>query len=437
MQRKNKFFHVSKKNIGKRKNVNLILKEVFEKVNPSKDELETIKCIVDEFKENIEKKIRELKIKAEVFVGGSFAKKTIIRKDVYDIDFFIRFDAKHKDISELTKKVLSNYKKKEIKGSRNYFILDFKYFFIEVVPVLKVSNPRKSENVTDLSYSHVNYIKKKIKNPKILDEIKLAKAFCHANGCYGAESYIKGFSGYAIELLVYHYGSFLNFIKAFEKIPSKSVIDIEKHYKNKNEVFMDINASKLHSPIILVDPTFKGRNALAALSYETFEKFQKICREFLKNPSAKFFEEKKLDLDKIKTKSKEKKLDFILLECETDRQEGDIAGTKLLKFHNHLAFEIDKYFNIKSKGFEYKKGQTARNYFVAKRKKEIILSGPLMKQEENVKKFKGKHKSVFFKGGKIYAKEKVNFSLKEFLINWEKKNNEQIRAMSVTRVNFI
>src|SRR3989344_6716886 len=298
-KRKNKFFQVSKKNIGKRKNASLILKEVLEKISPSKEELESMKCIIDDFKKSVENKIKEFRINAEVFVGGSFAKKTIIRKDVYDIDFFIRFDKKHKEISELTRRILGNYKKKEVKGSRNYFIIDKGHFFIEIVPVLKVSNPRKSENVTDLSYSHVNYIRKKIKNPKILDEIKLAKAFCHANDCYGAESYIKGFSGYAIELLVYNYGSFLNFIKTFEKIQSKSVIDIEKHYKNKNEVFMDINASKLHSPVILIDPTFKGRNALAALSYETLEKFKKICKEFLKNPSEKFFEEKKLDLEKI------------------------------------------------------------------------------------------------------------------------------------------
>ena len=59
--------------------------------------------------------------------------------------------------------------------------------------------------------------KKKIKG-KILDEIRLAKAFCHANGCYGAESYIKGFSGYALELLVYHYGSFQKFVKAITKL---------------------------------------------------------------------------------------------------------------------------------------------------------------------------------------------------------------------------
>lgn len=53
------------------------------------------------------------------------------------------------------------------------------------------------------------------------DEIKIAKAFCHATGCYGAESYIKGFSGYALELLIYHYKSFQSFVKAMTKVNEK------------------------------------------------------------------------------------------------------------------------------------------------------------------------------------------------------------------------
>ncbi|MBI2043192.1 nucleotidyltransferase domain-containing protein [Candidatus Pacearchaeota archaeon] len=419
------------------KRIGEILKIVFEKINPSKEEAYLIKCIIDNFRKKIGKKIKELKIKADVFIGGSFAKKTMIKKDVYDIDVFIRFDKKHENISELTRKILGNFRKKEVKGSRNYFIIDKGHFFIEIVPVLKINNPRKAENVMDLSYSHVNYIKKRIKNPKILDEIKLAKAFCHANGCYGAESYVRGFSGYAIELLVYHYGSFLKFIKAFEKIRVKEVIDIEKHFKNKNDVFMDLNESKLHSPIILVDPTFKSRNALAALSNETFEKFKKACSEFLRNPSGKFFEPRVLNLDKIKAQAKKKKFDFVVLNAMTDRQEGDIAGAKLLKFYNHLTSEIDRFFEVKARGFEYKKGKSARYFFAAKRKKEVILSGPLIKQEENVRDFRKKHKNIFYKSGKVYAREKINFDLKEFLKDWERKNRGKIREMGVVGMKIL
>ena len=78
------------------------------------------------------------------------------------------------------------------------------------------------------------YVVQGIKNKSILDEIKIAKAFCYANNCYGAESYVQGFSGYALELLVYYYGGFINFLRAVSKEKAnnkeKIVIDIEKNY---------------------------------------------------------------------------------------------------------------------------------------------------------------------------------------------------------------
>ena len=88
---------------------------------------------------------------------------------------------------------------------------------------------------------------------------------------------------------------------------------------------MDVNSSKLHSPVILIDPTFKQRNALAALSSETFTKFQKEAKNFIKNPSIKAFEQRKTDLKKIKKEALSKKQDFILIEADTDKQAGDVA----------------------------------------------------------------------------------------------------------------
>ena len=122
----------------------------------------------------------------------------------------------------------------------------------------------------------------------------------------------------------------------------KLVIDTEKQYKNKNIVLMDVNAAKLKSPVVLIDPTHKQRNVLAALSEETFKKFQKACVGFLKNPSIKSFENKGVDFETLKENAKKKKNEFALLEAMTDRQEGDIAGSKLLKFYNHLAEELGR-----------------------------------------------------------------------------------------------
>lgn len=416
----------------------LVLKEVIEKIKPPEEDLKIINDSLKDFLKKLETGLKKHKIEAEVFVGGSFAKNTVIKKDNYDIDVFLRF-LDDKNISAQTAKVLKEIGKFSVMyGSRDYFQLKVSPdFFIEVVPVKKVKNPKESENITDLSYSHVNYIKKKLKSRKILDEVRLAKAFCYANNCYGAESYIQGFSGYGLELLVYYYGSFLKFIRAMVKAKDKIVIDIEKKFKNKQEVLMNINSSKLQSPIVLIDPTYKQRNALAALSKETFEKFKEDCRKFLKTPSVKFFEVKKTDLEKVKQNAKKNKFEFILLEARTEKQEGDVAGSKLLKFYRHLENEISRFFEIKNMGFDYEKEKSAKFFFVVKNRKEILCAGPSVNDKKNIIAFKKKHKHTFVKGKKIFAKEKISFSVNKFIEKWELKNRGKMKDMSIERLKII
>jgi tRNA nucleotidyltransferase (CCA-adding enzyme) len=419
-----------------------ILKEILEKTKPSEEELKNIKNNVNAFSKDIKEKLKKSKIDAEIFVGGSFAKGTVIKKGKYDVDVFIRYDKKYKneEISLITAKILGQSKNiSVIHGSRDYFRISYgDNFFIELIPVKKIKNPKEYENITDLSYLHVKYINKKIKQKNILDEIKLAKAFCYANGCYGAESYIHGFSGYSLELLVYYYKGFEKFVKAMTKVgKEKLIIDIEKQFKNKKDVLLDLNSSKLNSPIILIDPTYKQRNVLAALNKETFEKFQKSCVEFIKNPSIKQFEVKKTDIEKIKEDSLKKSSEFILIIAETSKPDGDVAGSKLLKFYNYLEKEISRFFIVKNKGFEYSESNNARYFFVAEKKKEIIYSGPYVNDKQNCEKFKNEHKNVYEKARRLYAKESMTLSLKDFLEKWKAKNAKIIQGMYITDLKLI
>lgn len=424
-----------------KKNEN-ILKEILEKSNPSEEDIKHIKKNVKEFCDKIKKEIKKRKINAEIFVGGSFAKGTVIKKDHYDVDVFVRYDKKYKneEISSLTKKILGKSKDiLVIHGSRDYFRINYgKNFFIEVIPVKKINNPKEYENITDLSYLHVKYINRKVKSQKMLDEIKIAKAFCYANGCYGAESYIHGFSGYSLELLVYHYKGFMNFVKAMAKIgKEKEIVDIEKQFKNKKSALMDLNSSKLNSPIILIDPTYKQRNALAALSEETFRKFQKSCVEFMKNPSVKHFEVKKVDINKIKEDSIKKGREFIEIEAVTNKPQGDVAGSKLLKFYNYVEKEIGKFFIVKNKGFEYSGEKSAKYFFVVEKKKEVIYSGPFINDEKHSIEFRKEHKDVHEKNNRLYAKEIILFNISQFLDMWKANNAKIIKEMYIDCLKLI
>lgn len=406
-----------------------ILKKQVSEIKPTANEKEETENLAREFIKKLEDKVKKKKIKAEVFLGGSLAKGTLIRKQEYDIDIFIRFDKKYGNkISDILGKIMEGAKK--IHGSRDYYQMKQGRITFEIVPVLKIKNPNEAKNVTDLSYFHVNYIKNKInKNRKLAEEIMLAKAFCYAQDCYGAEGYIRGFSGYALELLVCYYGSFLKFIKEV-KDKEKIILDPGKFYKNRQEIMLELNESKLQSPMIFVDPTFKERNALAALSAETLHKFKEVCMKFLGKPGEKFF--KKQEIEK-ELRKKYKKL--IILKIGTDRQSGDIAGSKLKKFYDFLVRELGNDFDIQNKYFEYDKEENiGKIYLVLRQKKEIIIRGPPINSVEHLINFKKKHKNFFIKKDCAYAREKTR-NIKERIK--ELKDSKITRQMDINKIELI
>jgi tRNA nucleotidyltransferase (CCA-adding enzyme) len=432
----------------KKDKINSVLKHQISLISPSKQELSEIEKETREVVKELNKSIKKHKIKADIFIGGSYAKGTLIKKDKYDIDIFIRFDKNYEDntISALLAKIVPKSSVK-VHGSRDYFKIKIKNkeknkkinIEFEIIPTIKIKDPSQAKNITDLSYFHVNYVKKALKkNKRLKEEIMLAKAFTHFQDCYGAESYINGFSGYALELLIIYYKSFENFLKASRNAhieKKKLIIDQAKLYKNKLEILREINEAKLHSPIILIDPTFRERNALAALSQETLDRFQKSTRDFLKNPSNKFFEKE----DEEQKLIKRYKNKLIKIEITTKKQAGDIAGTKLKKFYGFFIRELERYFNIQDRAFIYnEKTNQGKILLVAEQKKQIIFSGPPIEMKEQMKRFKLEHKKIVIKNKKAQATEKNPFSdLSDFLGNFQAKSEKTITDMGVDEISLI
>jgi len=453
-------------------NINKILKKQIELIKPNKDTLKGIKKTSDEFCKKLKEKLRKKKIKAEVFIGGSLAKKTIVKKDRYDVDIFVRFDRKYgnEEISKLLGKIIDK-KAKRVHGSRDYYQQVSNGIIMEIIPVIKIKNQQEAQNITDLSYFHVNYINKIInKNKKLADEIILAKTFSHAQNCYGAESYVHGFSGYALELLICHYRSFLKFISSIasqknileknslsskhqksedfcglkisveifkskkSSIIDRIIIDDAKFYKNNDEILRELNESKIQSPIILIDPTFKQRNALAGLSNETFNKFKKNCKKFLKNPSGEFFKSKNIK-EELKRKYKD---ELIILEVKTSKQAGDIAGSKSKKFFEFFDRQLKREFEIKINEFDYdEKENLAYFFFVIGKKTNEIIKGPPVTNIHNLTRFKKIHKNAFIKNHIAYAKIKHDLSFKEFIQRFKAKEKNIIKEMSVKNIELI
>jgi tRNA nucleotidyltransferase (CCA-adding enzyme) len=414
------------------KEVNAILSEQLDLISPTKEDYDKINKISKEFQQQLTTNLKNQKIKAQVFLGGSLAKNTLVKKDPYDIDIFVRFDQsyKDKDISKLLEKAIP--KAKRVHGSRDYFQQTINKIIVEIIPVIKITKPFQATNVTDLSYFHVNYMLTQIKNNKNLTkEIQLAKTFAHAQNVYGAESYIHGFSGYALELLISHYKTFIAFIKAISDLDIKKgklIIDQEKFYKNQQDVLTNLNKSKQNSPIILIDPTNKERNASSSLSEETLYKFQNHCKSFLKKPSSEAFKQKH-----VKDEFKNKKP--IILTIKTNKQPGDIAGTKSKKFTLFLLSRLKREFTIKKDGFEYDDIKNiARLYLLLEKKKPTEIRGPPITSKNNLAKFKKAHKNTIVKKGYIFTTLKHNLSFKEWFDKFKKDDKKIIRDMGIKSI---
>jgi len=420
------------------KKLNDLLKKELENIKPSAQELLTISSLVDNFLTLIKPELK--KNHADVVIGGSFSKNTIIRKDKYDIDFFITFE-KNENISEILEKMLLKIVKKikpsvkliKLKGSRDYFNLDLIKkpipISFEIVPVLKIKNIKEAENVTDLSPFHVTYVKKYInKNKNLADEIRLVKAFLYAQKCYGAESYIRGFSGYALELLTCYYGSFSNLLKAASKwnIKSKIIIDPEKYYKGK-EALEKLNSAKLESPIILVDPTQPDRNATAALSDECLEKFIEASRKFLSNPSSKLFTVSLIDKEKMQEEAKRKNAQLLIIEVKSNKKKDDVAGAKLKKFFLSFSSAVKKEFSVLKEEFVFDMSKKSATFFfiLRKDKKEILIRGPPASMQKAVENFKKRWPKCFIKDKFVYVKRESK-DIKE-IIKELTKNKEELK----------
>ncbi len=371
-----------------------IRKEILEKIKPTPEEKKRAETIVKSQKERLEKLL-----KTDVVTGGSMAKGTWLKNN-HDIDFFV---VSPKPESITAKKLPFA---QEVKGSRNYFQYEIDGFQIEVVPVKKIHSSKEIENVTDASPLHVKYTAEKLTSQ---DDVRLAKQFCKAHRVYGAESYINGFSGHVLELVIIYYGSFLSFIKAAAHWQEPVIIDIEE-----KKTYSSINKSKLRSPLVIIDPVQPERNAAAALSKKSFDTFIKAAQKFLKKPSASAFTKKPFRIPKA----------ALCIEFEALDGKRDTAGTKCLKAFEFVLGNLEE-FDIVQSGFEYNHTtKKARAYFVPKAKiiaKDFLHEGPPSKHK-GATHFKKKHNDYFEKNNRLYtikereftsAEKKTRFLLKQ------------------------
>ena len=274
-----------------------IIKEVLERIVPSKEEEEEIERAVSEIEDRISIEARKRGLEVEVMLVGSIAKGTYLKNSL-DIDIFILFPSGYpkdemRDHSlAIGKEVLQDWK---IQYAEHPYIRG-KYgkYEVDIVPCYRIKDASEKMSAVDRTPFHTEYIRKNLKNK---NEVRLLKQFLKGIGCYGAEIKVQGFSGYLAELLVLKYGSFRDVLKNSQNWKGKVVLSLN-------------GTSNISFPerFVFIDPVDPSRNVAAALSPQKLEFFIFAAGEYLKNPKIEFFFPRKvapLPLNKIKEEIKD------------------------------------------------------------------------------------------------------------------------------------
>jgi len=262
-----------------------ILKQVLTKVTPTPQEHERELKLADLFIKKLTRK------DVKPMLVGSLAKKTDLRGDK-DIDIFILFnpgvgrdDLEKRGLAlgrELFTKLKAKY---EIDYAEHPYVMGrYKDYDVEIVPCYSGDKILSSVDRTPM---HTHYIKRKLLGANQLrGEIRLLKQFMKGAGVYGAEAKVQGFSGYLVELLTIHYGSFQNVLKATADWKFGDIaLDPEKQWEDPSVLKHFFTNAEL----IVVDPVDKDRNVAAAVSKQKLAEFIIASAEFLKNPALEYF----------------------------------------------------------------------------------------------------------------------------------------------------
>ncbi|MEM1655375.1 MAG: CCA tRNA nucleotidyltransferase [Nitrososphaerota archaeon] len=259
-------------------------------VRPTRLEERALRRIVEKALSAARREISGVAGALDVSLEGSAAKNTWIRGRA-EADIFIHFDPGisreelEKIIVDLGSRIVES-----LGGEPMIMYADHPYVegivngvTVDVVACYRVEPPNWM-SATDRTPYHTRYVLSKLK-PDQEDEVRLLKGFMKACGVYGAEIKIEGFSGYLTELLILYYGDFLSAVREISCWKPPIVIDLERYYESEEralEAFPD-------SPLIVVDPVDRSRNAAAAVSLTRLSELILASRIFLKKPSIRFF----------------------------------------------------------------------------------------------------------------------------------------------------
>jgi len=402
-----------------------ILKLALDNIRPKAEDYAKIKEAVNKVMSAV-KKFSDV----NPVLVGSVAKDTWLKKDT-DIDIFLPFSetVEYKTVVEegikTGKKVAKELSADAILKYANHPYVSFSYsgYDIEIVPCYKTDRPKTP---VDRTLLHTEYVKKNLRKD-LKDDVRLLKAFFKGIGVYGAESKVKGFSGYLTELIIMRCGSFIDSLRYLSSLKSLSI----------------------------ADPIDEKRDVASAVSLDTLAKCSLACNEFLRHPSIDFFigrDTEKIKMEDIEISIVESELHYLFLIFESPKIVEEITIPQIERFINscknvlmdfgilRVHYFIDTNVII---SFVLRSGALPRR---------IAVGGPPFYMYEDVKRFIRDKKIIsgpYIKDGRVFVEinqkkrarnvlvdaisnEKVSFgkNLKEFIKNSSIYENTEIKYIA-------
>lgn len=201
-------------------------------------------------------------------LGGSYAKDTWLAGET-DIDVFVKFsqdtsDDAFKRISrEIGFRSMAGYEPRERYANHPYVEATISDVMINVVPCFDVELGGW-RSAADRSPYHTAFMRRWLTDD-MRNEVRLLKRLLKSWGIYGAQISVQGFSGYATEALILHFGGFGETMQGMANIKRGTVIGKA--------------AKKFDTPVTIMDPIDENRNLATAISNRNMGLFILRCRE--------------------------------------------------------------------------------------------------------------------------------------------------------------
>ena len=248
-----------------------------ERIKPTEAEISRITDTASRLKGAVCKYLSEHKIDVDVRFVGSFAKGTFLSDP--DLDLFLLFpeEVPRKELETIGLQIGSDV----LGGTRMYAEHPYtrgvyEGLDVDLVPSYNISTTERLRTAVDRTPFHTDYVQGHMSEEQ-KDEVRLLKAFMKGIDVYGAEPNTRGFSGYLCELLVIHYGNFLN------------VLDNAKDWKEGTTISLDKKGAPSMGALVVYDPVDQRRNVASAVHIDTLSLFIVAAKSYLQNPSLKFF----------------------------------------------------------------------------------------------------------------------------------------------------